>query len=127
MNADELREILPPGTEITCVLRHVSRSGMLRIIDPVVITPAGRHIHIGYSLAPITGHTYDHKREGVRCHGAGMDMGMDLAYTIGRALYPEGFTCTGNKCPSNDHSNGDRIYAAHHHADGGYCLPHRWI
>jgi len=47
-----------------------------------------------------------------------MDMGFHLVSTLSYYLYPEGFGCTGksegrDRCPSNDHSNGDRDYTPH--------------
>ena len=56
-----------------------------------------------------------------------MDMGFHLVYELSRALYPAGFVCSGDKCNSNDHSNGDRDHSPHQHQDGGYALRCRWI
>jgi hypothetical protein len=82
-----------------------------------------------------------------------MDMGFHLVYTLSYALYPQGFGCVGERCPSNDHSNGDRDYTPHGcydengaledrepgpgelrdgcrrhwHRDGGYALTQRWL
>jgi hypothetical protein len=39
-------------------------------------------------------------------------MGFALVYALGRKLYPDGFDCAGERCPSNDHSN--RVEATHH-------------
>ena len=129
----QLREMLPPGSTVYTILRHTSRSGMLRIIDPVAILPDGSHRHIGRMVADLIVRKYDTEREGVKCHGCGMDMGFDLVYSISQALYPEGFACIGKDegyrhyCPSNDHSNGDRDWTPHHHKAGGYALNHRWL
>jgi hypothetical protein len=51
------------------------------------------------------------------------------------ALYPKGFTCLGDggehrrqRCPANDHSNGDRDYSPHQHPQaGGYALRQEWL
>jgi hypothetical protein len=72
------------------------------------------------------------KRDGLVVGGCGMDMGWHIIYNLGRALFPDGHTCTGRNeypspCPSNDHSNGDRSYEPHQHSDGGYALRSRWI
>jgi hypothetical protein len=56
--------------------------------------------------------------------GAGMDMGFALVYNLSRSLYPNGFDCIGESCPSNDHVNG---YNRSHHADGGYALQQSWL
>jgi len=113
---------------VHCILRHVSRSGMLRVIDLVKLDEPPNVLSIGYSAAEAMGDRYDRDREGIRISGAGMDMGFALVYNLGRTLWPEGFPCVGERCPSNDHSNGDRDYSGtttHH--DGGYALRHRWL
>jgi hypothetical protein len=45
-----------------------------------------------------------------------------VVYALGAALFPGGFRCTGETCPSNEHTNGDRDYSPHHHQDGGYAF-----
>jgi hypothetical protein len=61
--------------------------------------------------------------------GCGMDMGFEIAYRLGHALYPDGFRCTGKHCPSNDHANGQPcdVKPRPVHIDGGYALSHRWL
>jgi len=56
-----------------------------------------------------------------------MDMGFHLVYSLSRALYPDGFACVGDYCPSNDHSNGQPKDLRSHHRDGGYALRQEWI
>jgi hypothetical protein len=55
-----------------------------------------------------------------------MDMGFHVVYNLSSALYRGGFGCIGDKpvrCPSNDHSNGDRDYTPHMHVvSGPACL-----
>jgi hypothetical protein len=119
---ERLRAAMPPGTTVYTILRHVSRSGMMRHIS-VKTELEGLHdwdvaAVAGYSLAP---------HEGIKVGGAGMDMGFHLVYSLSSVLYPDGFECVGERCPSNDHSNGDRERTSHHHKDGGYALPQRWI
>lgn len=121
---EELRKRLRPGMEILCILRHVSRSGMFRVIDLKVIEN-GEMRGIGWSAARAMGYKYD-KRDGIPVGGCGMDMGFHLVYNLGYALWPDGFDCIGRDkhCPSNDHSN--REHNAHHR-DGGYALRSRWV
>jgi hypothetical protein len=42
-----------------------------------------------------------------------MDMGFALVHELSGRLYPDGFGCLGERCPSNDHRNGDRDYTPH--------------
>lgn len=142
-----LRESLPPGTTVFTVLRHVSASGMSRSIDAYRIGPevdrdgAAIVSRLSWGACKATGFAYNNRHEAIRVGGAGMDVGYHIVYSLSRALYPDGFGCIGERCPSNDHSNGDRIYTVHGsasaenngapwehwHRDGGYALRHRWI
>ena len=123
---NKLRELLPPGTRVYTILRHVSRSGMKRHISAVVHTEDGND-DITWLVARACGDKIADDG-GIKCSGAGMDMVHNLSY----ALYPDGFECTGVddprlRCPSNDHSNGDRDYSPHHHSSGGYALRQQWL
>jgi hypothetical protein len=120
-----LRELLPPGSTVQTILRHVSKSGMMRHISPVI---DGRDE--SYRVALIVGETLS--ADGyVKVGGCGMDLGFDLVYRLSCSLYREGFTCVGNadgnRCPSNDHGNGDADYTPHQHKSGGYALRQRWL
>lgn len=139
----ELREMLPPGTEIRTILRHVSRSGMQRQISLHVLRD-GELRNITGMVGTVLGYKWG-DYDGLKVSGAGMDMGFHVVYNLSRTLYPHGHGCIGERCPSNDHSNGDRSYVVHAgnyahpatpktgqtgdhlHNDGGYALRHRWI
>lgn len=125
---ERLRGWVQPGDTLYTVLGHVSRSGMVRDIGvrEIVPTPGEREpvtmLDLDWNVARVTGRRLtDH---GVRCNGAGMDMGFDLIYSLSRSLFPGGFDCIGEHCPANDHSNGSDVK---HHTDGGYALRQRWI
>jgi len=62
--------------------------------------------------------------KGIRVGGCGMDMGFHLIYSLSRILYPNGFDCIGDNCPSNDHFNREDNK---HHKDGGYALIQKWL
>jgi hypothetical protein len=70
-------------------------------------------------------------REALKISGCGMDVGFEAIYDLGRALYPDGFRCSGNNCVSNDHMNGDpKGYTqdeTHIHSNGGYAFRQRWL
>lgn len=112
-----LRAALPPGTIVYTILRHVSRSGALRVIDLFVIEK-GEPRSIAWRAARAIGEGYDNKLNGIRISGGGMDMGFELVYQLGRELYPQGFAVKGVG------RNGDR---SGHDSDGGYALKHRWM
>ena len=120
-------QLLQPGDTVYTILRHVSRSGMMRRISPVLMGKYGPR-HLDYITAQLRGaRDLPYGGDGVRIGGCGMDMGFDLVYTMSRALWPDGFSCIGPDCRSNDHSNGDRDFTPHNHADGGYALRQRWL
>lgn len=127
-----LRELLPPGSTVYTVLRHVSRSGMQRTIGCAVRTEDGIR-EVSYLVAKACGYRMDRDRMGVKIGGCGMDMGFAVVYDLSYALNPKGYGCIGEKCLSNDHSNWDHNYephaeGLHHwHPDGGYALRHEWI
>ena len=119
--ADTLRRMLPPGTEVRTILRHVSRSGMMRHIS-IIINGEDKTYWVARVL--------NLKRAedgGVKVGGVGMDMGYSLVYDLSTVLYPTGFECAGERCPACDHHNGDRDYSPHHHRDGGYAIRQRWL
>jgi hypothetical protein len=95
------------------VIRHVSKSGMMReisVVIPVItrgraqaddasILPVaipdhvGRFVHPSYTVAGLLNRSYSEKRghNAVVCHGAGMDMGFDLVYNLSSVLYVDGY------------------------------------
>ena len=119
---DKLREMVKPGDTVQTILRHVSRSGMQRAISVVIDGE-----DYSWLVARACGFTLHPKYEGLKVDGCGMDMGSSVVYELSYALHPNGFECIGEKCPSNDHSNGDRDYSPHHHASGGYALRQGWL
>jgi hypothetical protein len=134
-----LRELLPPGAKVQTVLRHVSRSGMSRSISCLVAKDDQIHA-IDWAVARVTGYKFDRNNGGLKVGGCGMDMGFALVYNLSSALYRDGFGCIGRsddgrvRCPSNDHSNGDKAgYSphggdvTHWHTSGGYAIRHEWI
>lgn len=84
----QLREWIKPGDTVYTVLRHVSRSGMQRIIGVVMDAPMlDRTYLVGVAL----GYSFDDNRNGLRVTGCGTDMGFEVVYNLGRVLFPDGF------------------------------------
>lgn len=108
-----LREWIKPGSVVYTILRHVSRSGMSRNVS-VVVPFRGDFLHPNHAVAVVTGQPLVRGwNDSVKVGGCGMDMGFALVYGLSRRLFPEGYGCIGEGCPSNDHSNGDRDYTPH--------------
>lgn len=122
----KLREYFPVGSTAHTILRHKSSSGIYRAIS-VVSNLDGDPYDLSYLVARATGDKIDQNHGGIKAGGCGMDMGFAIVYSMSCALYRGGFECIGTKCPSNDHSNGDRNYEPHHHNDGGYAIRQRWL
>lgn len=106
---ERLRKWLKPGDTVYCILRHVSRSGMMRVIDLIKVEEDGEVLHLGYNAAKALGWPYDRRREGVRVSGCGMDMGFQLVYSLAHVLF-----------------SGDQT-VAERGEDAGYLLTHRWL
>lgn len=92
-----LRDWYPKGSTVWTILRHVSRSGMQREIG-VVALERGRTKadgvdawHPNYAVAALLDRRVNSAGDGIICHGAGMDMGFDLAYSLARRLYGDGY------------------------------------
>lgn len=114
---------LKPGDTINCILRHVSRSGMMRHISLL----KGEN-EISYLVAPLLDYKRDKNDGGIKTSGCGMDMGFDLVYQLGHALYLKGFQCSGENCQGNSHMNDNvprdgKMW----HDDGGYAFKHNWL
>jgi hypothetical protein len=128
----KLLEMLKPGDTVYTVLRSVSRSGMYRTLDVYAIQN-NEPMRLTWWVATAVEMRYDQKREALGVGGCGMDVGFEVVYNLGAVLWPNGFECIGegaqhrDRCPSNDHSNGDRDYSPHPHSSGGYALRHRWL
>ena len=123
---ESLRESLKPGDTVYTVLRHVSRSGMSRTISAHILridnsavdmdaldrgeSPSNliRPLWLSYNVAKAIEAPHDDRREGVKMAGCGMDMGFALVYGLSSVLWSDGFDCTGENCPANDHVNGDK-------------------
>lgn len=139
----KLRDLLQPGDTVYTVLRHVSRSGMSRWIDCYVMRD-NEPFYISWWVAHALEWNINRKKhEGIEVGGCGMDMGTHLVMTLSGVLFREGFGCIGEKCPSNDHFNGDRDFTpnggilngmaqesenrTHWHKSGDYSIKQRWL
>ena len=111
----ELRGMLTPGQRVYTILRQCSRSGMSRVIDLKIIDAGGDPRHIGRLAAVAMGDKYDHKRDGIKIGGCGMDMGFALVYNLGSVLWPRG----------TDKPHGRRN--GEPDSSGGYALKHEWL
>ena len=102
---ERLRSLLKPGDTVYTQIKHVSRSGMLLVIQLIIIndnTPS----YIGWHAAHAMNLPYDRKREGIKISDCGTDMGFDLVYHLSYCLFG----------PMKDDKD-----------DPGYFLKQRWL
>lgn len=133
---ETLRKFVKPGDTVYTSLLSVSSSGMSRHIT-VHIPIIGQDewnkgeldiFNITGMVARVLGYRVNDRDGALVIGGCGMDMGHHVVYSLGRALFrDQKFTCIGSRCPSNDHTNGDRNYRPHVHSDEGYSLRQRWL
>lgn len=86
---ERLKTWVKDGDVVYCILVNCSRSGMSRVIRPVVFRTVDNHpepYFIGFNVSLATGYGFDKKREGVRVNGCGMDMGFALVNDLARTL-----------------------------------------
>lgn len=122
--------MLTPGQTVYTVLRHVSGSGMTRHISLYVVDD-GKIRDVTWDVGRLLGYRRNRDNGGLVVQGCGMDMGFDLVYNLGYALYPSGYICTGEtpRCRHNDHSNPPMPArnGAWHHGASGYVFSHEWL
>ena len=75
------------GSHVYTVLRHTSRSGMLRVIDLFMVVE-GNIQHLNPSKMA---KEWDKKNDGFRIHGCGMDMGFEMVYQLGLLYHGDGY------------------------------------
>jgi hypothetical protein len=99
------------GETVYGIVRHVSASGMSRVIDFYVMRD-NKPCRISHIIRDLC-HLRFHKHyDGLVVHGCGMDMVFDTVYSLGRALYPRGFP------RSYTAQDGSKVYEA----NGGYAF-----
>jgi len=123
-----LHKLIKEGDTVYTSLKHVSNSGMFRVIQ-VLICKDDHISDISGLVCKALCEKYNQKHGGVPASGCGMDMGFNTVYSLSYQMFKNGFQCIGEekRCPANDHSNGDQNYQPHLHKDGGYALRQRWI
>lgn len=85
-----LRQIVPAGSTVYTILRHVSQSGMSRSISLVAVAN-GEIERLDFYVARALDSRIDRKYNGIKVGGVGMDMGFDLVYTLSMRLYQDGY------------------------------------
>lgn len=142
----ELRKVYPVGALVQTQCLHVSASGMTRRIS-VLACVDGQVRRMDEQIGLVIGSRISDSG-GLIIGGCGMDMGFSIAYSLGRALYPQGFgtmprdTATlkilkkarpatrkqaANMVAKGVAFSGRNGDSSGWDNDGGYALNHQWI
>ena len=84
------KKLIPKGSKVYCILRHVSQSGMMRVIDFY----NKDMIRISHKISDLLSYSYHNKKEGLRVTGCGMDMGFAVVYDLSSAIHKSGYHLT---------------------------------
>ena len=114
-----LKRIRKTRPKLHTVLRHVSGSGMLRVIDVYWLHEQSR-TWITPLVAKLCDYPQDKKHYGLRVSGCGMDMGFSVVYNFSSAVFPDGFRYRKDEW----HRNGDKSPVD---KSGGYALKQEWL
>lgn len=126
--ADELRTLLPIGTTIYTTEEYASSRASTAHVRLYLAAldsngkPYVRRLTFAAAIAMGGGLS---SRGGIAYGGYGYGTGFQAVYGLGRALYLNGFDCTGDaSCHSNDHTNEWQRERSTdwHHTDGGYAF-----
>jgi hypothetical protein len=113
-----LHDHIKPGDTVYTIVESVSRSGMSRVIRVVLLKTDDQGkpytLHPNHAISTVLGLPRG-KKEGVKIQGCGMDMGFEIVYQLGKAMWPNG----------TPEPHGVRNGEPDH--DGGYALNHRWL
>ena len=114
-----LREWLKPGDTVYTVLDHVSRSGMSRNIRVVLMKVDDKGepytLHPNHAVSRVLNLPRAKRGDGIVIQGCGTDMGFELVYQLGHALWPDGTPQPHGTRNGEPDSNG------------GYALRQRWL
>ena len=81
----------PRDSEVLCILRHMSQSGMSRVISLAVIQDGDIRYLGTLDESPEWPFRWNDKRNGWNVRGYGMDMGFHLVYTLGQTFHGDGY------------------------------------
>ncbi len=101
----ELKKLIKPGSTVYTILRNVSRDGMSRQIDTVIVRK-GKIQNITQLVGDAT-YTRIGKHGSLVVGGYGMDMGFAVTYDLGCFMWPKGTRkAHGRRNGSPDHGGG---------------------
>lgn len=142
---ETLRKWIKPGDTVSCILRHVSSSGMSRRISLVITNKeTGAIQDISGYAASVMDYRRNNRDNSLIVSGCGMDMGFSCVYNLGKRLFPAGFGELGSNGlikdlrPISPEKAAEAVAAGYSFRgrngdgsgwdnDGGYALNYRWL
>ena len=88
---ETLRELFPKGSQVTTIVRHVSKSGMTRAIQVVGVDEHGVVGDVTWLIIRAGLGVRFGNHHGIKVGGAGMDMAWLTTYRLANALYGDGY------------------------------------
>ena len=82
--------MIKKGDTIYVIQRHVSTSGMSRLVD-LYIFKKNKPLKLTYLFAEALGWSLDHRTNYLRVNGGGMDMHFYTVYSLGQELFNDGY------------------------------------
>ena len=122
----QLLSILSPGMCVHTILRSGSEQGKSKRIS-IILLQNDNYLYLTVCVATMMGLGLDAYRMEARVKGNMIAAGYTLIRNLSSNLWPDGFTCSGNGCPSQEHREGDRYFEPHHHADSANALRQMWL
>lgn len=89
-------ETLPQQTRIYSIVRHVSKSGMSRLIDFYVMVD-NRPMWVTPAIRDILDYKQDEKTGALKVGGTGMDMCFHVVHSLGYKLHKDGYYFTSER------------------------------
>lgn len=123
-----LRELLRPGMEVQCVMRHCSRSGMRRRISLVVVGKDGSVFHLdGLAARALQwSRVRQYPGDGVVVDGCGMDMGFHVVYSLSSLVFGD-YVVRLSGADRARLTRWKNTRGKWSPTDAGYALTHHWL
>lgn len=88
--ARRLQMLLPKGSTVRTIVRHVSQSGMSRAIS-VLAVDGDEITDVSWLVQKVTSFRLHPSRPGLKVTGCGMDMAFHVVYTLAQEIYGDGY------------------------------------
>lgn len=119
-----LRKLCSPGTTVHSILRHTSRSGMMRHIDFILLKKDGSTRWLSGWIAQAMD-IRQHNGGVLKVSGCGMDMGFHIVNNLSYVLHGFKEDDVATHVARIPKPQRDKLKPDHHRP--GYTLDHNWL